>query len=391
MTALRDDLESSSDQRYFGSGWISGAWAFVLSVLSLGTVICLRYPDLLSAPDARELYQSLPIRLTLQMVMIVAFVLASISLSLRKNKVLGTTALGLILLASALGGPRAESRSGSSTDLYFGLDFFLLNLIFLGLVFVPIERVLGKREQPIFRTDWREDLLYFLIGSLLVQGLTYLSLSPSKAILKHTSEAEFRSFVASQPVILQFLEIMFLTDLVQYVVHRAFHRFPWLWRFHAIHHSAPAMDWLASSRMHLAEVVCLRATTVIPMYVLGFSQTALYAYIVVVYFWSAMVHSNVRLNLVRIEPWVVTPRFHHWHHGIEREAIDINFAVHFPIIDRVFGTYYLPADKWPSAYGVLNPEIPKGYWRQFLFPFWLFRKPKPASPESAPQTSANEA
>lgn len=381
MTALRDELESPGEQRTFGSGWVSGAWAFVLSVVSLGTVVCLRYPDYLSAPEARDLYRSLPIRLTLQLVMIIGFLLASVSLSLRKKKVLGTTAMGLILLASALGGPRAEARFSSSSEVYFGLDFFLLNLIFLGLVFVPIERVLGKREQPIFRTDWREDLLYFLIGSLLVQGLTYLSLAPSKTILTHTEGARFRDYVGGQPVILQFLEIMLLTDLVQYAVHRAFHHFPWLWRFHAIHHSAPEMDWLASSRMHLAEVICLRACTVMPMYVLGFSQTALYGYIVVVYFWSAMVHSNVRLNLGWVESWVVTPRFHHWHHGIEREAIDVNFAVHFPFIDRLFNTHYLPDGRWPSGYGVLNPEIPRGYWKQFWFPLKFQRPAKPAEPQ----------
>jgi len=32
------------------------------------------------------------------------------------------------------------------------------------------------------------------------------------------------------------------------------------------------------------------------------------------------------------------PRFHHWHHGIEEEAIDVNFAIHFPWLDRLFGT-----------------------------------------------------
>lgn len=379
MTVLKDDLEAPSHERRFGSGWISGTWAVVLSVVSLGTVICLRYPDLFTIENARQYYQSLPIRITLHVVMIAAFLLASISLALRKNKVLGATALVLVQLASILGGPHAHEHFSIDTDIYFGLDFFLLNLIFLGIVFVPIERLFGKRDQVIFRTDWREDLLYFLIGSLMVQGLTYLSLTPSLTILKHTQGAGFRDLVTRQPLLLQFVEIMFLTDLVQYWVHRLFHRIPWLWRFHAIHHSAPIMDWLAASRMHLAEVVCLRATTVMPMYVLGFSEPALYAYIVVVYFWSAMVHSNVRLDFGPLEYLIVTPRYHHWHHGIEREAIDINFAVHFPILDRLFGTFYLPEKKWPSGYGVINPVIPKGYLRQGLFPF--FRPSPPSKPE----------
>src|SRR6185312_15382462 len=100
MTLLRDDLEAPADQRQWGSGWISGSWALVLSVISLGIVICLRYPDLLSMTEARQVYRSLPIRFVLFLLMIAAFSLASISLALRKNKVLGTTALSLVLLAS---------------------------------------------------------------------------------------------------------------------------------------------------------------------------------------------------------------------------------------------------------------------------------------------------
>src|SRR5262249_41419181 len=142
--------------------------------------------------------------------------------------------------------------------------------IFTGILFIPLERLLRKNDQPIFRTDWREDLFYFLVSSLFVQALTFLSLAPSLAILKHTDWGNIRGWVGSQPLLLQFVEIMFLTDLAQYWVHRAFHRVPWLWRFHAVHHSAQVMDWLAGSRMHFMEIVCLRGCTLVPMYVLGF-------------------------------------------------------------------------------------------------------------------------
>lgn len=32
--------------------------------------------------------------------------------------------------------------------------------------------------------------------------------------------------------------------------HRWSHEIPWLWRFHAIHHSAEEMDWLVNTRAH---------------------------------------------------------------------------------------------------------------------------------------------
>jgi sterol desaturase/sphingolipid hydroxylase (fatty acid hydroxylase superfamily) len=156
---------------------------------------------------------------------------------------------------------------------------------------------------------------------------------------------------------------------VQYWLHRAFHQSPSRWRFHAVHHSAPVLDWLAGSRMHVVEIVVLRGVTVIPMYVLGFTEPALYTYLVFVYVYSTYIHSNVRFDVEWLKPLVVTPRFHHWHHGLEREAIDVNFAIHFPIIDRVFGTYHMPRGRWPEGYGVSSERVPSGFARQFVFPF----------------------
>jgi sterol desaturase/sphingolipid hydroxylase (fatty acid hydroxylase superfamily) len=174
----------------------------------------------------------------------------------------------------------------------------------------------------------------------------------------------------------QFLEIMFLTDLLQYWVHRSFHRSSFLWNFHAVHHSARTMDWLASSRMHLVEIVCLRGITVIPMFVLGFSQPALYAYLLFVYLLSAFVHSNLRLGFGLFERLLVSPRYHHWHHAVEKEAIDVNFAVHFPVLDWLFGTYYLPADgRWPGGYGIAENPVPAGFLKQFVYPIYRRRAP----------------
>jgi sterol desaturase/sphingolipid hydroxylase (fatty acid hydroxylase superfamily) len=374
VTVLGRDLDAPEAERRFGTGWISGVLALALSVIGLGTVLCLLYPDLVTMPEARALYDVALIRLALHLVLIGAFVLGIVSIVLRQNKALGFVALACVLLATVLGGAHAQDRLRHHSDIYLGLDYFLLNLVFMGLMFVPIERLLGKREQPIFRAEWREDLLYFLVASLLVQALTYLSLAPALTILRHTDWAGFRRMVGSQPVILQFVEIMFLTDLVQYWMHRSFHRIPFLWNFHAVHHSVRTMDWLASSRMHFLEIVVLRGVTVIPMYVLGFSAPALYAYLLFVYLLSALVHSNLRVNFGPLERLLVSPRYHHWHHAVEKEAIDVNFAVHFPVLDWLFGTYYLPADgRWPGGYGIAGDPVPAGFLKQFVYPFFRER------------------
>src|SRR5262249_35881066 len=140
MTVLRQDLEAPAAERRLGTGWVSGVLALVLSVLGLGAVLCLRYPDLLTVPEARELYNVGLIRLALHLVLIAAFLLGTLSIVLRQGKSLGVVALAGVIVATALGGSHAQDRLHHQSDVYLGLDWFLLNLIFMGIVFVPVER-----------------------------------------------------------------------------------------------------------------------------------------------------------------------------------------------------------------------------------------------------------
>ncbi|MGD9647743.1 MAG: sterol desaturase family protein [Pirellulales bacterium] len=368
--ALQADLETPRHERPWGAGWISGVAGLLLACAGLFFVLCLHFPEWLTLPALRASYSAVWFRLLLHLLLLSAFTLSALCLILRTNKVLGLTAMTITLAATALGGSRVDSPEPAVDGVYLGLDWFVLNLAFTGLLFVPLERLFPRRrEQQLFRTEWREDLFYYLVSSLFVQVLTLISMAPAAAILEHTSWTTLRAWVGGQWVWLQVLEIMFLTDLVQYWVHRMFHQVPALWEFHAVHHSSKSMDWMASARMHVLEIIVLRGTTVIPMFVLGFTEVAIYAYLLLVYLHSSLVHANVGWNLNRIGGLVVTPRFHHWHHGIDREAIDVNFAIHFPLFDRLFGTFYLPRDEWPSGYGIGGHPVPRGYWKQFLHPF----------------------
>jgi sterol desaturase/sphingolipid hydroxylase (fatty acid hydroxylase superfamily) len=367
---VRADLESPADQRRVGTGWLSGVTGLIFAIAGLAFVLCLRYPSVLTVPPLRDFYGHAAFRLGLHFLLIAAFASSCVSLVLRTNKILGFSAISITLLATILGGSHVRSSQGELIGgAFLGLDWFVLNVVFTGILFVPLERLFGRTDQPLFREDWREDLFYYMISSMLVQVLTFISMAPAIAIASHTSWTTFRHAIGSQPAIVQLIEIMFLTDLVQYWVHRAFHRVPFLWKFHAVHHSAKAMDWLAAARMHFLEIIALRGSTVIPMFILGFTQLPLHAYILIVYVHSALLHANVRWEFNRIGKFLATPRFHHWHHGIEKEAIDVNFAIHFPLLDRLFGTYHLPPGQWPRGYGVEGHPVPRSYLKQFCYPF----------------------
>jgi lathosterol oxidase len=158
-----------------------------------------------------------------------------------------------------------------------------------------------------------------------------------------------------------------VADLTQYWVHRLFHSVPVLWRVHAVHHSSEAMDWLAGSRLHVIDVLATRGLVLVPVFLLGFARPALYAYLVLVSFHAVFIHANVRWRFGWLDHVITTPRGHHWHHAVR--PIDKNFAVHLPVLDRIFGTQHLPGDAWPDRYGVGEPAVPEGWWAQLTFPF----------------------
>jgi len=54
---------------------------------------------------------------------------------------------------------------------------------------------------------------------------------------------------------------------------------------------------------------------------------------------------------------ISTPAFHHWHHTND-EQINKNYASMLPVMDLLFGTWYLPAKQWPSKYGIDGPMAP---------------------------------
>jgi len=165
----------------------------------------------------------------------------------------------------------------------------------------------------------------------------------------------------------QFLLAILVADLAQYWIHRGFHKISFMWRFHAIHHSSKALDWIAGSRAHLVEDVVVRGGILIPM-MLVFPQSINVAYLLFVNFHATWAHCNFGPTIKWLEPYLIQPRFHHWHHTSQVESIDKNFAIHFPWIDKIFGTYYFPKDKWPDTYGLHDEKIPPGFWGQFFYP-----------------------
>lgn len=131
-------------------------------------------------------------------------------------------------------------------------------------------------------------------------------------------------------------------SLANYWLHRTFHRWPWLWRLHRIHHTDTAVDLSTGFRNHPGEVLAAALARAGLAAALGLSVPALIAYEAAAFAAAMWSHANLNLPAPadRILRWLlVTPAMHHVHHSAARCETDSNYGELLSVWDRLFGTY----------------------------------------------------
>jgi sterol desaturase/sphingolipid hydroxylase (fatty acid hydroxylase superfamily) len=270
--------------------------------------------------------------------------------------------------------------------------FGIQTLILAFLIFAPLERLFAMHaDKKVLRPAWGLDLFYAVFNAMITKGgLAVVVIGASYLAAKAVPQS-LHDFVAGLPLWIQIPLAIVLSDLGFYTVHRLFHKIPWLWKFHAVHHSIETLDWLAGHRVHPVDQILTKGASLVPVFALGFSDTAVAIYGLLYYWQSLLVHSNFNINLGPLRFIVALPQFHHWHHANHEEAYDKNFAGQLALLDFIFRTHHLPGQKIPERYGTQTP-VPRDYVGQILFPF----RPEHSEPESAsrdpvskPQEAAN--
>lgn len=138
-----------------------------------------------------------------------------------------------------------------------------------------------------------------------------------------------------------------LLDLWQYVWHRLNHRVPFLWRFHAVHHSDRDMDATSGVRFHTGEILLSGVARLAVLPLLGLTVGQVLAYETVVLPIVLFHHSNVRLAswADRSLRWLIVTPWMHWvHHSDLQPETDSNYSSLLSVWDRLFGTFRLRDD-----------------------------------------------
>lgn len=215
------------------------------------------------------------------------------------------------------------------------------------------------------------DLQMLLTTSLLKATLAVAGFVTSRdiaLIVSRQLRASFSPrFFDADPLLVSvvYTAVLFVCwDASRFAVHVAMHKVPWLWRFHAVHHSAETLTPLTLLRVHPVESVVMQLRGVLvtgaltAVFFTLFGSKAQQVTVLGVnaltlgcsWTLSNLRHSHVFLGWGIIEKVLVSPAQHQLHHS--KDHVNINFGTWLSIWDQLYGSFVSSRVGPPRAFGV---------------------------------------
>jgi len=261
-------------------------------------------------------------------------------------------------------------------------------LVLLTGVFALLVRVMPCNPGMYWWRNMRgavTDFLYWFAVPVFLSNFRTLMVAGGIGLLYAGGEPDVLP-VRDWPLWQQCLAILVLQDVLLYGIHRAFHT-RLGWRFHAVHHSPQVLDWFAAARFHPLNHLLAFTFADVVVLLLGFAPVALLVLNPINVFYSSLVHANLSWTFGPLRYVFASPVFHRWHHTTQAEGLDKNFASTFPVLDLLFGTFYMPQGRLPEEFGSGDPDFPDDLLGQFLYPF----APRRAAPAAAEEEERSRA
>src|SRR5215468_10087510 len=203
-------------------------------------------------------------------------------------------------------------------------------VIITALAVAVAERMpwLARRRMSLLRPYVFTDVAFLLLVWVALARLTL-------SWVAWATDALGVSVLGQLPLWVESLLALVLLDLGNYFAHWLMHRYEPLWHVHAVHHSSPALDWLATFRSHVLEQLLRRIVAPLLLIALGVSPGAAAIASACFIAWGVVIHANLAVNLRFLEPLLITPRLHHLHHVAA--SSEQNLGTLFSCWDRLLG------------------------------------------------------
>ncbi len=237
----------------------------------------------------------------------------------------------------------------AQTPYIFNMDFLTQNEgtlrlgIFAGLLvlFIVLETLLPKKKRVMPRARrWLTNIAIVGIDTALVRVLFPIV---AVGIAIWASAKGWGLFnLIDAPFWVSIPGSIIALDFLIYVQHRIFHRVPFFWAMHKVHHTDRDLDVTSALRFHPAEIIVSMVYKFACVILLGAPAAAVIIFEILLNGCAMFNHANLRLpkwldKTLRLA--LVTPDMHRVHHSVIERETNSNYGFCLPWWDRMLGTY----------------------------------------------------
>ena len=181
------------------------------------------------------------------------------------------------------------------------------------------------------------------------------------------------------------VSLLIIGDFSYYILHLLYHKVPFLWAFHKVHHSSTALNPITQYRIHPIELTInnLRVISILTISNGFFDylnngyftpQTYLGVNIIVLLFYSwgsNLRHSHIKLTYFTwLENLLISPFQHQIHHSSQKEFFNKNLGSKLAIWDKLFGTLVKSKEIETLKVGLGEKDkYYKSFWQNIINPF----------------------
>jgi sterol desaturase/sphingolipid hydroxylase (fatty acid hydroxylase superfamily) len=257
---------------------------------------------------------------------------------------------------------------------FLGFTKYLITAFVIYGVLMAIERLRPtERHQPLGHILF--NLRWYVVYSAIALSMGAIGLG---SIVDHLHSLNTPHLVIPAPqnwVELVGVALFYfgLTDFFYYWFHRLQHT-TFLWEQHKFHHSEVSLNVTSTQRVHWLEEPLVVLFVAVPInFLFRFQGIEIGVLAFIELLWLQFVHLNLRLELGVLTGTIVGPQHHRLHHSFEPAHINKNYAVFFPVLDMIFGTYYRPKPGEFPATGLTTGATYNHLWTALVLPFrgWL--------------------
>jgi sterol desaturase/sphingolipid hydroxylase (fatty acid hydroxylase superfamily) len=223
----------------------------------------------------------------------------------------------------------------SSSTIRLGCFAGVLLLMALWEALAPRRR--REAGRPL---RWASNLGLIALASLAARLLVPLGAVGAALLARERGWGLFNRVLLS-PWLALVLSVVVL-DFAIYLQHVLFHKVPWLWRLHLVHHADLDVDATTGVRFHVFEILLSLGFKMAVVMLLGAPALGVLLFEVLLNATSLFNHANVRLPAWLDRPLrlvVVTPEMHRVHHSVVASEANRNFGFNLPWWDYLSGTF----------------------------------------------------